>query len=506
MKRWLPLVLVMVVAACAASGGGVATLVSGGGPSGAASPSSTTSAPDRGAGTVRLLFAGDVMLGRGVATVAASAGPELLEGIRYVVSAADLAAANLESPLTLRPHVVDNPNELEADPATVALLSGAGFDLVSLANNHAGDAGAEGLRDGLAALAGVGITALGAGTDEATAGSAALVSSNGFRIASLAYDATGTGLAASATSAGVARYDAAAARSAVAAAADAADLVVVGVHGGIEYLLDTDPILQDIAADLVQSGADVVWGHGPHVPQPVLAVDAPPDRRAVVATSLGNLLFDQQRPATQTGLLLEVLAAGDGVVAYRVGRAEHGDLRPRFTGWDLPQGPAVLLGGEWWSLVALPDLVSSTDVAVPGFTIGDVTTAAPGDATGDGRSDLVVSYRHPFRDNPVNQLFPSRDWVDAEGRSAHLGVFDPETLEAIWAAGTMAHPVATIAVCDGSIAIGFETLDDPEIVGTSAWVWRGFGFVAPRTLPGYGEPACADVDRDGVNDPVIVNR
>jgi poly-gamma-glutamate synthesis protein (capsule biosynthesis protein) len=506
MKRCALIVLVILFAACGGPRNGAAPTAPGEVSDGGGSRLVTTGAPDGAAGAVRLLLAGDVMLGRSLAPIVAEAGPELLEGVRHVVTAADIAAGNLESPLTQRPHIVDNPNELEADPAAAALLAGAGFDLMALANNHTGDAGAEGVRDGLAALESAGIGALGAGVDDAAAGSITIVSRNGLRIAFLAYDATGTGLAATATSPGVARYAAETARAAVTAAAASADVVVVAVHGGIEYLLATDPVLGDIAGDLVAWGADIVWGHGPHVPQPVLAVDAPAGGHAVVATSLGNLLFDQQRAATQVGLLLEVLVSADGVVAYRVGRAEHGDLRPRFIGWDLPEGPAAHLDGEWWSLVASPELAPGVVDDVAGFTMGDVTTAALGDATGDGRTDLVVSYRHPFRENPVNSLFPSRDWVDAADRSAHLGVFDPANLEAIWAAGTMAHPVASVAVCDGSVALAFDSLDDPAIVGTSAWAWRDFGFVAPLTLPGPGVPGCVDVDGDGRKDAVIVGR
>ncbi len=102
------------------------------------------------------------MLGRRVAPVAAAEGADMLRDIRFVVSSADLAAANLESPLTNRPHLSDNPNELEAAPGSATLLAGAGFDLVSVANNHATDAGPEGLTDTLAALAAAGVEPLGA--------------------------------------------------------------------------------------------------------------------------------------------------------------------------------------------------------------------------------------------------------------------------------------------------------------------------------------------------------
>lgn len=99
------------------------------------------------------------MLGRSVGPVAAAEGPEFLAGIRHVLSSADLAAANLESPLTRRAHLSSNPNVLQADPALAPLLAGAGFDLMSVANNHALDSGPGGLADTIEALEAAGLTA-----------------------------------------------------------------------------------------------------------------------------------------------------------------------------------------------------------------------------------------------------------------------------------------------------------------------------------------------------------
>jgi poly-gamma-glutamate synthesis protein (capsule biosynthesis protein) len=457
-------------------------------------------------GTVRLLFAGDVMLGRRVAPVAAAEGPDLFRDLRYVVSNADIAAANLESPLTFRPHESDNPNALEADPATAELLAKAGFDLLSVANNHSGDAGAGGFGDTLDALEAAGLQPLGVVASSIADQQPLIEERAGVTIAFVAFDITGLGIRADRSHAGTARYSPEDARSVVEDAADEAEVVVVSVHGGVEYLPDTDPILADVAADLVTWGADVVWGHGPHVSQPVSVVSTPTGSRAIVATSLGNLLFDQQRPATQVGSILEVLVSENGVVAFRVGCADHAELRPRFVGWDLPEGSAALLNGEWWSLAGRLEPVAADVVAVPEFAMGDVTTAGLGDVTGDGHADLVVSYRHPFRANAVNQLYTDRTWTDVEGRSAHLGVFDPVTLRPRWAAGTLLRPVARLAVCEGALALAFDSLDDPHVVATGGWQWWDFGFAVAPELPGEGVPACADIDRDGLADPVIARR
>jgi hypothetical protein len=440
------------------------------------------------------------MLGRRVASVLASDGPEVFESVRHVLTSADLAAANMESPLTDRPHVSGSPNALEADPHSASLLAGAGFDVMSLANNHTGDAGPIGLSDTIAALTVEGVSSLGAGENEARAALPFEMVVNGVRIAYLAFDATGLGLKAGEASPGVTPYTREGAREMVRKAAAEADVVAVSVHGGVEYLSDEDPILSRIAADLVDWGADIVWGHGPHVRQPVTVTPG----GAVVATSLGNFLFDQQRPGTQTGLILEVLVSREGTEAFRIGHVDHSDLRVEFTGWDPPDGSAVLIGTEWWSLVDMPPPSPNPSVTVTGFDLGDVVAAGQGDVTGDGLPDLVVSYRHPLRDNEVNILYPDRSFADSLGRSAHLGVFETGTLKPIWAAGTMLRPVAEIAVCDGSMALAFDNLDVPAIVATGAWVWWDFGFATGPELAGPGIPTCIDVDRDGMDDPVVL--
>jgi poly-gamma-glutamate capsule biosynthesis protein CapA/YwtB (metallophosphatase superfamily) len=254
--------LLLIVSACASGAGtstGTATTKGDTGPS--APPTAT------------LLFVGDVMVGRRVLPVLERDGPGVFEGVRFVVSSADLAAANLESPLTDRPHLSDNPNALEAPPETAGLLARAGFDVVALANNHSGDAGPDGLLDTIDSLAGAGILPVGAGGDLTDAEDAVEIEVNGVNVAFLAFDVTHLGLEAGIDEAGVVPYSSVAARRLVETAATTSDLVVVGVHGGVEYLSETDPILEDVSADLVDWGADVVWGHGSHVGQPVSMVE-----------------------------------------------------------------------------------------------------------------------------------------------------------------------------------------------------------------------------------------
>lgn len=460
----------------------------------------TTSAPEP---VVRVILVGDIMTGRGLARIMDAEPDEVFAGVRHLLSGADVAAGNLESPLTLRPHLSPNENSLEADPRSAAVLASAGFDLLSLPNNHSMDAGPEGLLDTIASIDSVGMVSVGAGATQTAAEEPAIRTVGETTIGFLAFDATGVGTTAS-TGPGVASWDPTAASAAVRAVREMADVVIVSVHGGTEYLPVTDPGMAEIATELVAAGADVVWGHGAHVVQPVSLISG--DRSAVVATSLGNFLFDQSGRDRTTGYLLEVMVDDQGVVAYRVAVSEHPDRLVEFVEWLEPVGDAGWAQGSWLSLARPLSVTPSTAVAVDAFRHGDLVAAARGDIDGDGKPDLVASFRRPHQMTTFMETRPEVQWADSEGRDAHLGVYAADTLNEVWVAGSVLLPILILEVCDGSLAIIHDELDDPTPISAGAWTWNGFGFDTAPDLPGGGLPRCADFDGDGETDPVILGR
>jgi poly-gamma-glutamate synthesis protein (capsule biosynthesis protein) len=443
------------------------------------------------------------MLGRGVAGSVASDPDEVFAGVRHLLTGADIAGANLESPLSSRPHVSPNENVILAPPESAAVLAGAGFDLVSLPNNHAADAGLPGILDTIAAVDAVGLRTVGAGADAEAAATPLEISISDLAVGFLAFDATGVAPAAG-DGPGVMVWDGATGPAMVAALRATSDIVVVSIHGGSEYLPTNDPVIGDIAEQMVAAGADIVWGHGAHVMQPVYAIEL--DRRAVVATSLGNFIFDQSGPGRTTGAMLEVLAGAAGVVAYRVAVTEHGDRRVHFVEWEQPEGDAAWFDGSWWSLVGPQRLDDPGHTTVAAFRHGDLSAAAEGNVTGNGTRHVVASFRRPFVETDYARLRPDTQWADRAGRSAHVGVYTMGDLTELWVAGSVAMPVAELAVCPGAIAVAHDSLDDATVTATGAWVWNGFGFATAPDLPGAGTPGCADVDGDGGTEPVILNR
>lgn len=457
--------------------------------------------------TISLLFAGDAMVGRGIAPIVRGDPDGLFRDVRHVVRGADVAFVNLESPLTDRPHLSANPNALAGDPGTARLIASAGFDIVNLANNHAADSGPTGIIDTAGAIDRSGMIPTGWGATWDDAFEPTYVEREGITIAVLGFD-----LGRSDPGVGpnrepgphVAGWDADRVREAVRRAGERADIVVASIHGGVEYLPEPDPRVRLAGETLADWGVDIVWGHGPHVAYPPRIVRLA-GRSAIIADSLGNLLFDQRGPATGVGTVLEVVVGADGVRAFRTGSTSHHDLRVHFTGWEPPPDDAVFHRGSWWALVA-PGAAVGEPARVDRFRWGDVVSASRGAITSRARDEYVVSFRKPAVPHIVRDARPDVVWTDAAGRTAHLGIYDVSDMTARWVASVVPAPVSIVTACDGAVAVAYTALDDPEVVATGAAVWRPRALVAAEALPGDGVPACVDVDGDGRREPAVIDR
>jgi poly-gamma-glutamate synthesis protein (capsule biosynthesis protein) len=236
--------------------------------------------------TLTLALVGDVMLGRGVAQELDGDWEAAFTEVQPWLAEADLAFANLESPLTTAPlSPTEGAYDLRAPPEAIAALRAAGFDIVSLANNHALDADETGLAQTIATLDTAGITGL-------------VDWSASTMYHFLAFDDS------------IAPLDVKAASDAVAAAAKRAN-VVVSIHWGGEYQAAPGPRQRAVARALADAGAKIIVGHGPHVLQRVEWIE-----ETLVAYSLGNFLFDQPYPVDcRWGAILRVTLQSNRVVA-----------------------------------------------------------------------------------------------------------------------------------------------------------------------------------------------
>jgi poly-gamma-glutamate synthesis protein (capsule biosynthesis protein) len=265
------------------------------------------------AGSVTLVFGGDVDLDRTTRSAIASGGVDA--PWRYLaptLRAADVAMLNLECSVSRRGAPEVKSYRFRGDPSAVAGARRAGVDVFSSANNHAIDYGFDAFADTLDAVRRNGIKPVGAGRDLAEAQRPAVFEVNGRTIAFLGISAIipAPKWKAAPGHAGVAYDDDAQIAAQVRAAKRVADIVIPYFHWGIEYTYSPSAAQRRAARAAIRAGATMVIGTHPHVLQPVEVVDG-----HLVAWSLSNLVF-QSRPASVHTELLKVTINRDGSVDW----------------------------------------------------------------------------------------------------------------------------------------------------------------------------------------------
>jgi poly-gamma-glutamate synthesis protein (capsule biosynthesis protein) len=263
-----------------------------------------------------LIFAGDISFGRETGQVLLRKPHyDFFSAIEPWLQSAEVRVANLESQLTDRNGETQSP-ELElvfaGPPSGADALSRAGFDVVSLANNHAWDYGKKGFLETLEHLERVGVAYVGAGRDRKQAYAPVMVERAGVRVALLAVtDIWNQGALRTHKGAEhVAGPDRATLVATVQAlrADEAVDAIVVQHHGGCEFVERPLQRTRELARAAIDAGADAVIGHHPHVVQ---GIEWYRDRPIVY--SLGNLMMRlrEGRPREGTGMLAR-LQVGEG--------------------------------------------------------------------------------------------------------------------------------------------------------------------------------------------------
>lgn len=287
-------------------------------PTGSATPSAP--APPEPDIELTLVAGGDVLPHGPVNDSATGQGgidySPLLSGIDPWVAGADLALCHLEAPVAPRGTPASGYPVFAAPRELVRDLGEQGWDGCSTASNHAADAGYDGIAATLGALDRAGMGHVGTARDKRESLSAQYYElRRGGRTVTVAHLAATYGLNGFTAPRGDWSVDLIdtrrIVRQAEAARTAGADVVVVSLHDGYEYVTEPTPHQQDTTQALARSRkVDLVIGHHAHVPQPVVRLRGGPGRDGMwVAHGLGNLLSNQGAEccgtwASAVGLLL----------------------------------------------------------------------------------------------------------------------------------------------------------------------------------------------------------
>ncbi|MEO0216209.1 MAG: CapA family protein [candidate division WOR-3 bacterium] len=239
------------------------------------------------ADSLTVIAVGDIMMGTTYPEkrLPPDDGREIFKDVAPILASADLTLGNLEGPLTETGKCTKKIEKgrcyaFKTPPHYARYLAEAGFDFMNLKNNHTNDFGPEGITSTIEALEKFGLKY---GTD----------AKNGeFNIRNMKVCI----ICFSAADWGNSIFNIKDAQRKVAELNRAYDIIIVSFHGGGEgtaYLHTRDTFeyfmgwprgnVIKFAHAVIDSGADLVWGHGPHVPR---AMEIYKNR--LIAYSLGN--------------------------------------------------------------------------------------------------------------------------------------------------------------------------------------------------------------------------
>ncbi|AKG34064.1 CapA family protein [Paenibacillus durus] len=281
---------------------------------GAAASASTKAAASDG---VKLVFAGDILLDGYVGDQIAKYGVNYpFLKVAPVLKQADVAFANLETPVSTRGQASDKTFVFRSKPGTLAGLNYAGIDGVTVANNHILDYGQTAMLDTLSYLDSYGIGRTGAGRNIEEAFKPYTKTVNGKKIAVLgvSHVLSGPSWYAGKNKPGAASaYTAEPLLSMIKQAAKDSDFTVVYIHWNQEF---KDYPLQEsrkLARQMIDSGADLIIGSHSHCLMGIEYYKHKP-----IYYSLGNFVFNRSTRGgekTLDSMLANFQIAGDKLSA-----------------------------------------------------------------------------------------------------------------------------------------------------------------------------------------------
>ncbi len=243
----------------------------------------------------------------------------VFSGIRDLISSADIAFINQESPVGGADLGISGYPNFNAPKEMVEALMDTGFDVFNIANNHMLDKGAAGYINTIEYFNSLPVTMIG-GYTKKDYDTIRIVEQSGVKIAFLGYTtlvnyghvndlpASSEYLIPYADTKDITRQ--------VGLAKQQADVVIVSFHWGTEDEFGVTSEQSKYASLCADLGVDVVLGHHPHVVGGVEYLTGESGNKTLVAYSLGNLCSTMLYGKNMVGEILtfDIVRDADGVI------------------------------------------------------------------------------------------------------------------------------------------------------------------------------------------------
>ncbi|MDA8234224.1 MAG: CapA family protein [Clostridia bacterium] len=253
---------------------------------------------------LEISMVGDILLAASVGRVMDNYGVEYpWAATAGQLRRSDLTLGNLENSVGTSGSPQKKTYTFQAKPKTLQGLVYAGFDVVTLANNHSLDFGQTALRETMTNLKKYKINYTGAGENWTEAARPLFLERQGYKIAVLGFTRVipdpfwaakdnRPGLAAA--------YDPFPVLEAIKETRPKADLIIVNIHWGKEDAPFPEEYQPKLAKAMVDAGADIIMGHHPHVLQGIEIY-----KGKIIAYSLGNFVFTNRTGKPMDSMILK---------------------------------------------------------------------------------------------------------------------------------------------------------------------------------------------------------
>ncbi len=272
---------------------------------------------------ITVAITGDIMLGRSVgARILTTSDRYPFNGVADWLSGFDLTIGNLECVVSTLGSPQPKQYTFVAPPLGFEGVAAAGYDIVSVANNHSGDYGKAAFVDMLQHLPSHGLAPVGGGLNLAQAHTPVIRTLRSTTIGLLAYcGIEPPSFAATANSPGHAWLDATLMANDIRALRPKVDFLLVFTHWGIEYHTVESLDQEAMARVAIDAGADFVVGAHPHVIQPSSTYLGKP-----IVYSLGNFVFDEMYGEVERrGNVLTLTIQGGKLLDWSLRESRIGD-------------------------------------------------------------------------------------------------------------------------------------------------------------------------------------
>ncbi len=251
---------------------------------------------------IKLILVGDIMLSRGVGSrIKKYGGMFPFKKTASILGQGDIVFGNLESPISDNGEYLDKKYVFRADPESIKGLLSAGFDIVSLANNHILDAGKNAVDNTKDILEKNKINFIGMQNKGEINQRPIIIERDKIKFGFLAYTKVFPKQFKDLYP-GPFPFIEENVLQDIRNAKEQVDFLIVSVHWGEEYNLKSNKEQKRIAESMIDNGADIIHGHHPHVLQPIEKY-----KDSLIIYSLGNFVFDQIRyKGVKDSLILKI--------------------------------------------------------------------------------------------------------------------------------------------------------------------------------------------------------